>query len=62
MNIRSLLASALLIVLTLPAFAAAAISGTVRNSTSSQPAAGDDVILLRFGKGMEEVSRAKTDA
>jgi hypothetical protein len=62
MNTRSLLAISFLIALTLPAFADAAISGTVRNSTSAQPAAGDDVILLRFGKGMEEVSRAKTDA
>src|SRR5215831_9635395 len=62
MNTRSLLAIVFLIALTVPASAAAAISGTVRNSTSAQPAAGDDVILLRFGKGMEEVSRAKTDA
>lgn len=62
MNTRPLLAIAFLIALTLPASAAAAISGTVRNSTSAQVAAGEDVILLRFGKGMEEVSRAKTDA
>jgi len=47
----------------LPASAGAdSITGTVRNQTTAQVSAGDDVILLRFGKGMEEVSRTKTDA
>src|SRR5215469_964674 len=44
------------------AFGAASITGRVRNQTTAQLSAGDDVILLRFGKGMEEVSRTKTDA
>jgi hypothetical protein len=39
-----------------------AVSGKVRNLTTGQPAAGDDVILLRFGNGMEEETRAKADA
>jgi hypothetical protein len=61
MSTRSLLAIVVVTVLTLPASAAGAISGKVHNSTSNQPAAGDDVILLRFGDGMKEVSRNKTD-
>jgi len=43
------------------AFGAGSITGRVRNQTTAQLSAGDDVILLRFGKGMEEVSRTKTD-
>jgi hypothetical protein len=50
------------ITLAVSALAAAdAISGKVRNMTSDQPAAGDAVVLLRFGNGMEEVSRTRTD-
>lgn len=37
------------------------ITGTVQNQTRGQPAAGDEVILLRLDSGMEE-ARAKTDA
>jgi hypothetical protein len=42
------------------ALGANAITGTVRNQSRSQPAAGDDVILL--DTGMQEEARAKTDA
>src|SRR5229473_7339473 len=38
------------------------ITGTVRNQTTGKPAAGDTVLLLRLGEGMEEESQAKTDA
>jgi hypothetical protein len=38
------------------------LTGTVKNSTTGKPAAGDDVILLRLGQGMEEAGRTKTDA
>ena len=41
---------------------AASLSGTVTNGTSGKPAAGDDVILLSLGQGMEESGRSKTDA
>jgi hypothetical protein len=41
---------------------AEAVSGKVRNITTSQAAVGDDVILLRLGNGVEEEARAKTDA
>ena len=42
--------------------AAQTLTGTVRNATTGKPSAGDDVILLRLGEGMEEEARARTDA
>jgi hypothetical protein len=42
--------------------AAQTLTGTVKNATTSKPAAGDDVILLKLGQGMEEAGRTKTDA
>jgi len=44
------------------AFAADTITGKVRNETTRQPAAGDDVVLLRLENGMEEEARTRTDA
>jgi hypothetical protein len=38
------------------------LTGTVKNSTTGKPAAGDDVILLSLSQGMEEAGRTKTDA
>jgi hypothetical protein len=38
------------------------LTGTVTNGTTSKPAAGDDVILIKLGQGMEEASRVKSDA
>src|SRR4029077_17522829 len=38
------------------------LTGTVKNSTIGKPAAGDDVILLSLGQGMEEAGRTKSDA
>jgi hypothetical protein len=38
------------------------ISGQARNRTRSQPAAGDEVILLRAEHGMQEEARTQTDA
>jgi hypothetical protein len=38
------------------------IAGTVHNQTTKAPAAGDEVVLLRLGNGMEEEGRTKTDA
>ncbi|MBZ5533692.1 MAG: carboxypeptidase-like regulatory domain-containing protein [Acidobacteriia bacterium] len=43
-------------------FAADTISGKVSNQTTNRPAAGDEVILLRLGEGMEEAARTRTDA
>jgi hypothetical protein len=44
-----------------PAFAGDAVTGRVINATSNQPSAGDQVLLLRLGEGMQEESRAISD-
>ena len=38
------------------------LTGTVKNSTTGKPAAGDQVVLLKLGQGMEEAGRTTTDA
>jgi hypothetical protein len=38
------------------------LTGTVKNATTGRPSAGDDVVLLKLGEGMEEAGRTKTDA
>jgi hypothetical protein len=38
------------------------LTGRVKNSTTNKPSAGDDVVLLSLGQGMEEAGRTKTDA
>jgi hypothetical protein len=38
------------------------LTGTVKNSTTGKPAAGDEVVLLTLGQGMEEAGRTKADA
>jgi hypothetical protein len=43
------------------AFAANEIKGAIHNQTLNQPAANDDVLLLRLDPGMPEESRTKTD-
>ena len=66
MNIRSGINSALLLLFccscALSASAADTIQGSVRNRTTGEAAAGDEVILLRLQNGMEEESRTRTDA
>jgi hypothetical protein len=42
--------------------AAQTLTGTVKNVTIGVPAAGDEVVLLSLGQGMEEAGRTKTDA
>ena len=42
--------------------AAATLTGTVTNGTTSKPSVGDQAILIKLGAGMEEVAHAKTDA
>ncbi|MFZ0318510.1 MAG: hypothetical protein WAL56_05235 [Candidatus Sulfotelmatobacter sp.] len=58
---RSSIIIPLVIVLTSLA-AAQTLTGTVKNSTTGKPAAGDEVVLLKLGQGMEEAGRTKTDA
>ncbi len=53
----------ILVVLLLSSFASAqTLTGTVKNGTTGKPAAGDEVVLLSLGQGMEESGRTKTDA
>jgi hypothetical protein len=55
-------ALALTVCLSTVALGANGITGSVRNQSRSKPAAGDDVILVRLDRGMQEEARAKTDA
>ena len=53
----------LLAVLLCASFASAqTLTGTVKNATTGKPSAGDDVVLLSLGQGMEESGRTKTEA
>jgi hypothetical protein len=55
--------SSLALILLLTTLASAqTLTGTVKNATTNKPAAGDDVILLSLGQGMEEAGRTKADA
>ena len=38
------------------------LTGTVKNSTTGKPSAGDEVVVFKLGQGMEESGRTKTDA
>jgi hypothetical protein len=62
-NRKATLPIGLTLTLLLTSLAAAqTLTGTVKNSTTGKPAAGDDVILLSLRQGMEESARTKTDA
>jgi hypothetical protein len=51
------------IILLLSTLAAAqTLTGTVKNSTTGKPSAGDDVVLLALSQGMEEAGRTKSDS
>jgi len=59
----NLLASTVLALLLLTSLAAAqTLTGTVKNATTGKPAAGDEVVLLSLGQGMEEAGRTKADS
>jgi len=58
---KTLLTSAA--ILLFASFAAAqTLTGTVKNSTTGKPSAGDEVVVFKLGQGMEESGRTKTDA
>ena len=57
-----LAALALLVCLSTAARGADNITGSVRNQSRGEPAAGDEVILARLDAGMQEEARAKTDS
>jgi len=55
--------SAVFLVCALATFVSAeTLTGTVKNGTTNQPSAGDDVVLIKLAQGMEEAARTKTDA
>jgi hypothetical protein len=56
--VRAALAALLLTTLA----AAQTLTGTIKNATTGKPAAGDQVVLLKLGQGMDEAGRTKTDA
>ena len=58
--VRAACTAAILLVTTLAS--AQTLTGTVKNSTTNKPAAGDEVVLLKLSQGMEEAGRTKTDA
>ena len=60
--LRNICAVALLTLAAPLAVFAASISGTVTNKTINKPSAGDEVVLIAFGQGMQEAARTKTDA
>jgi len=45
-----------------PRSGALKLAGTATNGTTNKPAAGDNVVLLKPGQSMEEVSRTKVDS
>ena len=53
---------AMLVTLLATLASAQTLTGTVKNSTTGKPAAGDEVVLLSLGQGMEEAGRTKADA
>ncbi len=59
--VRTACAAAAVLLLTSLA-SAQTLTGTVKNSTTNKPAAGDEVVLLKLGQGMEEAGRTKADA
>ena len=62
-NRKAILLIGLALTLLLTSLAPAqTLTGTVKNSTTGKPAAGDDVILLSLTQGMEESARTRTDA
>lgn len=42
--------------------AAATLNGAITNGTTGKPSAGDEVILIKLGAGMEEAAHTTTDA
>lgn len=53
----------LVLIVLLSTFASAqTLTGTVKNATTGRPAAGDEVILITLGNGMEEAGRTKADS
>jgi len=58
----SRLLATMVILLVSACASAQTLTGTVKNSTTGKPAAGDEVVLITLGQGMEEAGRTKADS
>ena len=56
------IAPVLLVLLLAAASSAQTLTGVVKNATTGKPGAGDEVILITLGNGMEEAGRTKADS
>lgn len=61
-HLRGISALVLLLFTAPVAVFAASITGTVTNKTTNKPSAGDAVVLIAFGQGMQVAARTTTDA
>ncbi len=61
-RVRASLGAAIALLLLSGLASAQTLTGTVKNATTGKPAAGDEVVLLSLGQGMEEAGRTKADA
>lgn len=59
---KSVFKAALFVIAVVGGCLAESISGAVVNGSANQPVAGDQVLLLRFSQGLQEVGRTTTDA
>src|SRR5579872_88046 len=62
MKISPTLKSFIVLMLLCSFASAQTLTGKVTNGTTNKPSAGDEVILIKLGNGMEEAARAKSDA
>lgn len=62
MKLSPKVVAAAFVILLASVASAQTLSGTLKNGTTGKPAAGDDVILIKLGQGMEEAARTKADA
>ncbi|PYQ40511.1 MAG: hypothetical protein DMG99_13835 [Acidobacteria bacterium] len=56
------IAPVLVVLLLAAAASAQTLTGVVKNATTGKPGAGDEVILITLGNGMEEAGRTKADS
>ncbi len=62
MNCRTLKIQVFLTILLLSSLAVSqTLTGTVKNVTTGKPSAGDEVVLIKLGQGMEEAGHTRTD-
>jgi len=63
LRVHNLRVHLVLTIFFLTSFAAGeTLTGTVKNSTTGKPSAGDEIVLLKLGQGMEEAGHTKADA